>query len=193
MASITSATNIVNTRYAIALLELAEKSKAVEKVEKDFAELQAMLADSQDLREFVKSPVISKDKKAAVVQDLTKKAKFDKLTVSFLGVLVENSRLPHLPGIIGAYQVALREKRGEVVAKVESAFALTDKQTKELQANISKAMGSNVMLEVKVDKELLGGMIVTVGSKMIDDSVRRKLERLERAMKLGAEEVKQVG
>ena len=101
-------------------------------------------------------------------------------------MLAQNRRLNALPQVINAMKAEMRNRRGEVEAKVVSAFALTPAQTNALQKDLSKAMGTNVTLSVEVDKELLGGMAVTVGSQMIDDSVRSKLDRLKRAMSSGS-------
>ena len=116
---------------------------------------------------------------------LAQKAKFQTLTANFLGVLAQNRRLPALGAVIGAFQSELRRRRGEVEAKVETAFALNPAQTNALQEQLSKAMGTNVTLNVEVNRDLLGGLVVTVGSRMIDDSVRRKLEKLQRTMNSG--------
>lgn len=190
MTSNSSASNIVSVRYASALMDLAGDSKKLKDVEKDILSLKAMLESSEDFASFVEKPVVSRSVKLSTILEIAKKAKLSQITSNFLGVLAQNGRLPYLPSIVEAFENALAAQRGDMVAKVETAFALTDKQTKELQAQISKALGANVAVDVSVDKDLLGGMIVTVGSTMIDDSVRRKLERLERAMSHGAQEVK---
>lgn len=187
-----SASNTVSQRYVMALIDLAEQKKKIEAVEKDLLDLQSMLTESKDLVAFITNPVISKNKKSTAILDIAKKAKLDKITSNFLGVLADNNRLYALEDMILAFQAAMRKKRGEVVAKVETAFALTDKQTQALQDQISKSIGSDVTVDVSVNKDLLGGMIVTVGSKMIDDSVRRKLERLERQMASGSDKIKSV-
>lgn len=161
---------------------MATEAKVVEKVEKDLRELQSMIDLSDDLKSLLENPLVNRDQQQKALQALAAKAGFQKLTSQFIGVLSENRRLAALPAIIGAFNDELAKSRGVVAAKVETAYALTPAQTKQLEEQLAAAMGSNVTLNVSVNKDLLGGMIVTVGSRMVDDSVKRKLERLRRAM-----------
>ena len=163
---------------------MATEAKAVEKVEKDLRELQSMIDLSDDLKSLLENPLVNRDQQQKALQALAAKAGFQKLTSQFIGVLSENRRLAALPAIIGACNDELAKSRGVVAAKVETAYALTPAQTKQLEEQLAAAMGSNVTLNVSVNKDLLGGMIVTVGSRMVDDSVKRKLERLRRAMNM---------
>ncbi|HIF26471.1 MAG TPA: F0F1 ATP synthase subunit delta [Micavibrio sp.] len=165
---------------------MADEAKSVEKIEKDMLALEAMLEGSEDLQRLIENPLMSSGAQQNGILAIATKAKFQKLTQNFLGVLVQNRRLGALPQVINAMKAELRTRRGEVEAKVVSAYALTPAQTNALQKDLSKAMGTNVTLSVEVDKELLGGMTVTVGSQMIDDSVRSKLDRLKRAMSSGS-------
>jgi len=161
---------------------MAAEDRLVEQVEKDLLDLQSMLAASADLKIMASSPLVSRSEQTAAILALADKAKFQSLTKHFLGVLAQNRRLPALGGVIKAFRAELTRRRGEIDVKVQSAVALTPAQTKALQEQLSKAMGTNVTLNVEVQKDLLGGMVVTVGSRMIDDSVKRKLEKLQRAM-----------
>ncbi|HIL28667.1 MAG TPA: F0F1 ATP synthase subunit delta [Micavibrio sp.] len=165
---------------------MADEAKSVEKIEKDMLALEAMLEGSEDLQRLIENPLMSSGAQQNGILAIATKAKFQKLTQNFLGVLVQNRRLGALPQVINVMKAELRTRRGEVEAKVVSAYALTPAQTNALQKDLSKAMGTNVTLSVEVDKELLGGMTVTVGSQMIDDSVRSKLDRLKRAMSSGS-------
>jgi len=186
LAAGSSKNNLVARRYASALLDMADEAKSVEKIEKDMLALEAMLEGSEDLQRLIENPLMSSGAQQNGILAIATKAKFQKLTQNFLGVLVQNRRLGALPQVINAMKAELRTRRGEVEAKVVSAYALTPAQTNALQKDLSKAMGTNVTLSVEVDKELLGGMTVTVGSQMIDDSVRSKLDRLKRAMSSGS-------
>jgi F-type H+-transporting ATPase subunit delta len=191
-----SENNVVAVRYATALLDMAEEAKSIESVEKDLLELEKMILASEDLQSLLQNPLIGQEKQEKALSAIADKAKFNKLTKNFLGVLAQNRRLSAALGIVGAVRKELYKRRGEVEAKVQTAYALSASQTKTLQQELSKVMGSNVTLEVEVDKDLLGGMIVTVGSTMIDDSVRRKLEKLGRAMGASSNEniqLKEVG
>jgi F-type H+-transporting ATPase subunit delta len=181
-----SESNQVARRYASALLDLAEDAKSVGKVEKDMADLSAMLNASEDLRKLVTNPLMSRENHIKGITAIAEKAKFNKLTINFLSTLASNRRLTVLPQMIVAVEKMLRARRGEIEAYVQSAVALSAAQTKALKKQLSDSVGSDVNLNVEVNKEILGGLIITVGSQMIDDSVRRKLERLQRSMSSGS-------
>lgn len=176
---------------------MAEEGGVSADVDRDFKDLSAMIDASAELQSLLRSPLTNRQQQKNGVLALAEQAKFCQLTARFLGVVSDNRRLAILPQIIMAFQAELRRRRGEVEAKVETACALTPAQTKALQEQLSRATGSAVTLNVTVNEALLGGMIVTVGSRMIDDSVRRKLERLQRAMSSGSNEnqvsLKEVG
>lgn len=169
-------------RYAAALIDMADDAKITDKVEKNIISLQSMVKESDDFRRLIENPLISRENKQKAMAALAEQAGFEKLTKNFLGILSNNRRLASLSAILRAFRTELSRRRGEVEAKVQTAFALTPAQTKSLQEQLSKAMGSHVTLDVEVNRDLLGGMVVTVGSRMIDDSVKHKLERLKRAM-----------
>lgn len=173
---------LIATRYATALLEMAVEARALESVERDMRDLSAMLQGSPELQALVRNPLIDRARQKRVVDALAQSAKFDRLTQNFLGVLAHNRRLSALGAVIKAFRTEAARRRGEVEARVQTAFALTPAQTDNLQKELTKALGSHVTLNVEVEKDLLGGMIVTVGSRMIDDSLKRKLERLKRTL-----------
>ena len=173
-------------RYATALVDVAMDSKKMDSVEKDLNELEAMIMSSSELQMMVRSPLISRTQQTSAIVALAKKAKFQDMTVNFLSLLVKNRRFSMVQNIINAVRMELSRRRGEIAADVQLAFALTKVQEKALQESLSKAMGQTVAINMSVDEDLIGGMIVTVGSQMIDDSVKRKLERLKRAMQSGA-------
>jgi len=174
--------SVVSARYATALIDLAEDSKLLDKVEKDLHDLEAMIAASGDLTRVIRSPLTGRSQQAAAMDALASKARFQKLTVNFLGVLVQNRRLYALESILRAARREFSRRRGEVKAHVETAEALNTKQKDTLQRSISNALGTGISLETSVNPAILGGVIVTIGSRMIDDSVRRKLARLRSAM-----------
>ncbi|HRQ60753.1 MAG TPA: F0F1 ATP synthase subunit delta [Alphaproteobacteria bacterium] len=179
---------IVALRYAKALVELAEESKKTKAVEADLSALEKILSESADFRAMIASPVISRADQQAVVAEIGKKAGFDKITVNFLKTLAENRRLYALAKMIEAVRLDLSKRRGEMKATVKVAQELSAEQRKELEAALSKSAGVDVTVEVKVEPSILGGMIVTMGSHMIDDSVARKLEKLKIVMESGANE-----
>ncbi len=170
-------------RYAAALFELAEDRDALDAVAGDLRDLQAMLGDSADLRRLIRSPVLSREDQGAAIVALAERAKFDRLTVQFLGLLAQKRRLFVLPEIIAVYRVMLARHRGEVSAELVSAVALSEAQIEAIKQQLAAAMGQAVTLSSAVDPGLLGGLVVRVGSRMIDASLRTKLQRLELAMK----------
>ena len=182
------AAQLVSQRYAEALIELAEESKTLSKVEKDRSELGAMISKSEDLRAVLDSPLIDKKALSDSVNAIAAKAKFQKTTTNFLNVLVQNGRLSVLPQILQTFFASLAKRQGVVEVDVTVAQDLTAKQKKDLEAALSKSVGKNVAIRLKVEPSILGGMIVTVGSKMIDDSVARKLERLKLSLGVQANE-----
>lgn len=186
MTTVARISSVVTERYARAIVELAEEKKVLNKVEADLVDLGAMLSQSDDLISFTHNPSISKKTQKETLLALAKKAQFQDLTVNFLNVLVQNKRLNALEQILKAVSKMLAKQRGEKVAQVTVAQDLSDKQRKDLEASLSKSAGATVSLEIKVDPSILGGAIITMDSKMIDDSVVRKLERLKFAMGSGA-------
>lgn len=189
MSSSNLTSSLICTRYAGALVDLAEQEKAVDKIQKDLASLQDALAVSEDLSEAITSPLVSSSEQAAVMESLAKKVKMQGLTKNFLGVLVQNRRVNALPGIIGAYEKIVAQRSGLVDVCVQTAEALSKEQLKAVKAKVEKALGASVRLEEKVSPEIMGGMVITIGSYMIDDSVRRKIERLGIALKPSNQEV----
>ena len=179
MPQIGSSYSLVAQRYAKALIEAAQDAKALDAVEKDSLELLAMLADSADLKTLVTSPLYKGEAQDKAMQEIAKKAKFHKITTNFFGVLAHNGRLDALEDILGAVQARLADMQGKVSASVEVAQDLTKTQVTALEKSLSKSIGKAVAVEVSVNQDLLGGMVVTVGSKMFDSSVKRKLEMLK--------------
>lgn len=182
MTTTASAASKIAERYATALIETGEQSKTLESIEKDLESLITMVESSEDLTSLIKSPLYNGAQQTGAIQAIAQKAGFNKLTSNFLGVLAQNRRLNILKDVISAFRAQLSHRRGEVLAKVTTAFPLTPEQERYLQDSLKKSLGFKVTLQVTVDPSILGGMIVTVGSKMVDDSVRRKLERLKLKM-----------
>lgn len=176
-------------RYAVALFELARDAGALEAVEADLALLDRILSENKDLGAAVASPLLSREQRArvfAVVGDAVKSANgkgFHKLTENFLGVLAENGRAGSLAAIASAFRTLLAQERGEVSAEVTSAVPLTDNQRAALGARLRELVGRDVTLDARVDPSLLGGLVVKIGSCMIDSSLRTKLNNLKVAMK----------
>ena len=170
-------------RYSAALFALAEEKAAFEAVESDLKALKAMLVDSADLRRLVSSPVITRRDQGNAIVALAEKAGWNELTRNLLGLLAKNRRLFTVSGVIDAFLARLAALRGEVTAEVATAKALTAAQKKSLAAALKKVIGKDVALEVTVDPSLLGGLVAKVGSKMVDASLKTKLQQLTLALK----------
>jgi F-type H+-transporting ATPase subunit delta len=170
-------------RYALALFELARDRDALDAVAADLDAFKAMLDDSADLRRLIRSPVVSREDQGKALAALGARAGFAELTTKFLGVMAEHRRLFTLPEAIASYRAMLAEHKGEVGAELVSAVPLREEQIATLAKQLSTAVGKQVMLSARVDPGLLGGLVVRVGSRMLDASLRTKLRQLVLAMK----------
>ena len=183
MAQSSSPISGVAERYAGSLYELADQSNAIAAVERDLARFEEMLAGSDDLQRLIESPVFSADDQFRAIDAIAGKAGIGGLTGNFLRVVAKNRRLFAVPGIIRAFRRIAAEQRGEVSAEVTSAHALTADQEKELRAALKSVTGKDVTLAVTVDPSLLGGLVVKIGSRQIDTSLKTKLNSLKLALK----------
>lgn len=170
-------------RYASALFDLAESGDALDQVGNELKAVGAMIDDSADLRRLVRSPVFSAEAQGKALSAILDKAGIKGLTANFVGLVVRNRRLFALPDMIRAYGQILARHRGEVTADVVTAHSLSDDQTKALKDAIKSAIGKDVDVSTRVDPSLLGGLVVKVGSRMIDTSLKTKLNSLKIAMK----------
>lgn len=170
-------------RYALALFDLARDAKQLDKVEADLVSFQAMLDDSPDLRRLISSPSFSAEQQSLALAAILGKAGIKDLVASFFAVLARNRRLFAAPDIVRTYRQLLAADKGEVEATVISASELSAQQAKSLEQALKAAMGQTVQLTQRVDPGLLGGLVIRVGSRMIDGSLRTKLRNLKFAMK----------
>ncbi|MBD2841304.1 F0F1 ATP synthase subunit delta [Erythrobacter rubeus] len=170
-------------RYASALFELASEAGTVTAVESDLAKLQEALRESDDLHSATTNPQLSRNAQGEAVEAVAKHLGLAELTTNFLGVLAGNRRLAALPDMIAAFKAIAAAQRGEVTANVTSAHPLTDSQLAELKSKLTQREGRTVMLSADVDPDLLGGLVVTIGSQRIDASIRTRLNSLAQAMK----------
>ena len=170
-------------RYAAALFELAKDQRQIETVEGDVKAFQALLDSSEDLRRLVRSPVIPADGQLSALTTLLGKAGISGLTSNFIKLLTRNRRLFAVADILKTFRALLARERGEVSADVATAHALTPAQMQVLSDSLKASIGKNVQINTRVDPNLLGGLIVKVGSKMIDSSLRTKLNNLKVVMK----------
>lgn len=170
-------------RYASALFDLASEAGTVTAVEADLEHLGEALAESGQLRALIRNPEVSRDQMGKVLGGMGSYLGLSELTRNFLGVLAENRRVAELPAIIRAFHAIAAAQRGEVTAEVASAHPLTAEQLSALEAKLRAREGRTVKLRTRVDPDLLGGLVVTVGSKRIDGSIRTRLNTLAQAMK----------
>ena len=170
-------------RYASALFDLASESGTVTAVESDLDKIEAGLSESSELALLPTSPKVSRDAANKALWGVSAIMGLSELTQNFLGTLAQNRRLSKLPAIIRSFRAIAAAQRGEVSAEVASAHALTDTQLDQLKAKLTAREGRTVKLTTKVDPDLLGGLVVTIGSKRIDGSIRTRLNSLSQAMK----------
>lgn len=173
----------VAARYAAALYDLADEQGALDAVAADLKGLSGLISDSEDFRRFIKSPVLSRTDQGKGIGAIADKAGLKPLTRKFLGLVAANRRLFALPGMINGFLAILAKRRGEVTAEVTSASTLSDAQSASLIAALKQTVGRAVALTTKVDPTILGGLIVKVGSRMVDSSLKSKLQRLKLVMK----------
>lgn len=183
MASDTTGATGLAGRYATALYELADEAKALDVVADDLRSLTKLIAETPDLSRMIRSPVISRTQSGAAINEILAKAGASELTRRFAGVLAANRRLFVFQDVIDSFLAILAGRRGEATAQVTSAQPLTPRQLTDLEATLRKSVGGKVSVEAKVDASLLGGLVVKIGSRMIDSSLRTKLQHMRLAMR----------
>lgn len=170
-------------RYASALFDLASENGTVSAVETDLERVGQAIRESGDLAVLIRNPQISRETAGKALEAVAGVLGLSDLTKNFLGVLAANRRLSALPEIIRAFAAIAAAQRGEATAEVTSAHALTDDQVEQLRQKLEVREGRKVKVRTSVDPELLGGLVVTIGSKRIDSSIRTRLNSLAQAMK----------
>ncbi|MGB0496760.1 MAG: F0F1 ATP synthase subunit delta [Rubricella sp.] len=183
MAATASVVSGVAGRYATALFEIAKDAGTVDAVEADLGALQSALDQSAELRDLISSPVYSRDEQSAAMTAIAAKMGLGELVVNTVRLMASKRRLPALPGMIAGVRALAAQDRGEVTAEVTTARPMTDAQAGALKAALKKAVGSDVSLNTTVDEGLIGGLVVKVGSQMVDTSIRTRLASLQNAMK----------
>ena len=170
-------------RYAAALFDLADDKKDLDSVAEDLRSLKGVLSSSEDLQRLIRSPLYAREAQGKALAAVLDKAGAGDLARRFVLTVAQNRRLFALPQMIDAFLAELARRRGEVTAEVTSAAPLNDTQQDALGAVLRKEYGDKVQMDLKVDESLIGGLIVRVGSRMIDGSLKSKLRKLEFAMK----------
>ena len=170
-------------RYATAVYDLAKDGKKVKAIETDLGTLSDAMADSSDFNALIHSPIYSRDEQGTAIAALAEKMKLSPIMANTLALMATKRRLFVLPQLVVALRAAIATDNGEVTADVISAKALTQTQSDSLSKSLKAKLGKTVTINATVDETLIGGLVVKVGSKMIDTSIRSKLNSLQNAMK----------
>jgi F-type H+-transporting ATPase subunit delta len=173
----------VSGRYATALFELARDTKSIDAVRVDLDKFDAMLTDSADLKRLVRSPVFSAEVQSKALGMVLEKAGISGISANFLKVLTANRRLFAVNEVIRAFRALVAKFKGEATADVTIAEKLSDKNLDALKTALKSVTGKDVALNVKVDPSIIGGLVVKLGSRMVDSSLRTKLNSIKHAMK----------
>ena len=170
-------------RYATALFELARDEKSVDTVKADLDKFEAMMAESPDLARLVRSPVFAADAQTRALSAVLEKAGIGGVAAKFLKVLTANRRLFAVRDVIRTFRTLVARFKGEVSADVTVAEPLNDKNLEALKGALKNVTGKDVDLNIKVDPAIIGGLVVKLGSRMVDSSLRTKLNSIKNAMK----------
>jgi len=170
-------------RYATAVFDLAREGKSIKAVETDLAVLEAALGDSTEMHALISSPLVTRDQQRVAVAALAAKMRLTDIMTNALGLKADKRRLYLLPQFITELKRLMAEHKGEVTADVTAAKALTKTQQTKLAKALKAAVGKDVNINVAVDEDLIGGLVIKLGSKMIDTSIRSRLNALQNSMK----------
>ena len=183
VANSVSMSQSIAGRYAQAVFDIAREEGGLDALARQTADLRAALEDSADLRDLINSPIYTRDQQAAAIAAIAQRMGFSPVLSNTLQLMARNRRLFVLPQLVRRLQALIAEERGEVTAEVTSAHALTDAQVETLRQKLTAREGRTVKLTTRTDPALLGGLVVTLGSKRIDASIRTRLNTLAQAMK----------
>ena len=183
MASQLSSGDLISDRYASALYDLASEKKLVDVVLDDLLFIQSMIKNNKDLKLVIKSPLIKSNDKLEILQNILKSKKPNELSSTFLKVLSKNKRFQKTVDIISQFKNINAQKRGDVLADITSAEKLSNEQQDNIKEQLRTILGDKLSLSYKVDEQIIGGLIIKVGSKMIDTSLSNKINKLKIAMK----------
>ena len=173
----------IAARYATAIFDIAQSNDALSGLQSSVQTLETALAESEDLRSMIASPLISRSEQTSAIVSVAEKMELTSVLTNGLGLMAEKRRLFVLPQLLAALRAMIDEAQGVVTADVASAAPLTGEQTSKLVAALSEKTGKTVTINATVDDTLIGGLVVKVGSKMIDTTIRSKLASLQNAMK----------
>ena len=182
MSSKSTFSNSTSKSYALALYELSKESSELNKIETDVKDLGLLLEQSVDFREMIQNPTVAKEDKKNIIFTIADKNNFSKNLKKFLGFVAFNNRLFYLKNIIQSFLDLVSDSKGELKAKLISSRELSLEEKKKIQSELSKNFKSSLKIDYKYDPNLIAGLIIQVGSIMIDTSIRTKLKKLEKNM-----------
>ena len=183
MTSKISSSDIISDRYGSALYDLASEKKCIDEILNDFDVIEKVMKESSELRHVIKSPLVNSEEKLNILLKIFAGSSFNNLTTTFLKVLDNNKRISNILSIILQFKKINSEKRGDIAANVISANELSEDEKNNITNQLKNTLGQKLSLNFNVDKEIIGGLIVKVGSKMIDTSIANKINKLKIAMK----------
>ncbi|MGR3572931.1 F0F1 ATP synthase subunit delta [Brevirhabdus sp.] len=173
----------IASRYAAAVFELSKEGKGIAALEGDVAALEAALADSADFRDLIQSPIYTRDQQREGVSAVARAMELSETMRNTLALMASKRRLFVLPALLRELRARIADEKGEVTAEVRAAKSLTKAQQDKLASTLKATFGKDVKINLAVDESLIGGLVVKVGSKMIDTSIASKLSNLQNAMK----------
>ena len=182
MSSNKSFSSETANRYALALYELAKENSELEAVEKDVKDFSAIYNTSKDFKNFIKNPTQSQSSQLAVLNKISVEMSLSKIIKNFLAILITKRRIFFFNTIFLNFLSLVSKKRGELKASLISSKNLTDEELKNLNIELSQAMGTTVAFNYKVDETLIGGLEMQIGSLMVDTSIKNKLKKYEKIM-----------
>ncbi|MDO5646744.1 F0F1 ATP synthase subunit delta [Paracoccus sp. (in: a-proteobacteria)] len=183
MANSVSMSQSIAGRYAQAVFEIVKDEGGLDNLARQIDELDATLTNSADLRDLISSPIYTRDQQAGAIASITDKMGLSATLANTLKLMAKNRRLFVLPQLVARLSDLIAAERGEMTADVTTAAPLTDEQQQRLKDTLAEKSGKTIKLNTRVDESLIGGMIVKLGSQMIDSSVRSKLASLQNVMK----------
>ena len=183
MASKISSGDLISERYGSALYDLASEKKCIDSILNDFEVAEKVLKESSELRHVIRSPLVNSDEKLNILLKIFSQSNLHDLTTTFLKVLSDNKRISNLISIILQFKKINSEKRGDITADITSADELSEDEKNNITNQLKNSLGQKLSLNFDVDKDIIGGLIVRVGSKMIDTSILNKINKLKIAMK----------
>ncbi len=183
MTSKISSGDIISDRYGSALYDLASEKKCIDEILNDLDVVEKVMKESSELRKVIRSPLVNSEEKLNILLKIFAELSFNNLTTTFLKVLEKNKRIANISSIILKFKKINSEKRGDISANVTSANELSEDEKNNIINQLKNTLGQKLSLNFDVDKDIIGGLIVKVGSKMIDTSIANKINKLKIAMK----------